>query len=118
MFAASPRRLDPIMCRAQGVENAGDERTYRGEWWEYQANRVMAALLLPRQLFREQALAEMGRVGIDDVSAIATTQEGHQVIQALRDIFDVNAPMVAYRFQQLGLTNRNPDQTSLAFDSN
>ena len=44
---------EEILCREGSVEDY-DKRRYRGEWWEYQANQCMAALLLPRELFREK----------------------------------------------------------------
>ena len=42
-----------ILCRANTVElspDAGSNSGYDGRWWEYQANRMIGALLLPRSL--------------------------------------------------------------------
>jgi hypothetical protein len=43
MFGGLASRSE--LCRSVGVPRPG----YQGEWWEWQANRGMSALLLPRQ---------------------------------------------------------------------
>jgi hypothetical protein len=87
-----------VLCR-EGSDGtfAG---AYHGKWWEYQANRAIGALLLPKVLV-EQALGEFlietGNLGLltFDVS------RREDASQALAVIFDVNAAVARIRIDQL-----------------
>ena len=60
-------------------------RAYGGEWWEWQANRGMAALLLPRRDVLSQVDAG-----------------GWASVGRLSEDFEVSPTAVRYRLQQLG----------------
>ena len=67
---------------------------YNGRWWEYQANQMIGALLLPRLLAREALssfLIAQGQLGAD---AIGSNKAGRSRFSCLSDVFDVN-PAVA-----------------------
>lgn len=79
-----------VLCRNDGV-GAGRDRAqgYDGRWWEYQANRVMGALLLPRELVVEaveQFLEATGSLGMMVLPGTSREEAARQV----SDVFDVN----------------------------
>lgn len=105
-----------ILCRGSEIEEAFSlRRAYDGQWWEYQANRFMATVLLPRSLM-QQALQDFAR-GFGR-SATLRPEDSSLFAGAMAERFDVNPIMVKYRIQELGWVSRDPDQESLAFDSN
>lgn len=85
-----------ILCRTDGVQGTGrgDETiSYNGRWWEYQANRMIGALLLPRSLVPqalETLLEGRGTLGLKTLDSAKRPE----AVQILAEIFDVN-PVVA-----------------------
>ena len=92
-----------ILCRDGTVgspnESAGTYR-YDGRWWEFQANKVIGILLLPRQLVNkalDSLLIAQGHLGtrlLDDTQR----EEG---VHLLADSFDVNPPVARIRLGEL-----------------
>ena len=83
-----------ILCRDDGVPGITEKRQgYDGRWWEYQANRAMGALLLPRRLVNEclqgvlVARGSFGRKGLPQ-------GQRETAARLISDVFDVN-PVVA-----------------------
>jgi IrrE N-terminal-like domain len=77
----------------------------RSDWREVQANRAMAALLMPRRLFRRLALREMRQLGrgtppvaVPDVEVLAT---------ALADLLQVSRQAARIRLDSGGLIARD-----------
>ena len=85
-----------VLCRTSTADGAGlksQSPSYDGRWWEFQANRFIGALLLPRVLVREALgsfLVSRGKLGI----AILPRDRRDEAVQRLADAFDVN-PVVA-----------------------
>jgi hypothetical protein len=84
---------DGFLCRAEG----GMQSVPKFEWWEYQANLAMAALLLPKNLLIEAARAELPRVlsgpgSFEDRVAAAERQ--------LSSLFFVSHRMISIRLGQ------------------
>jgi hypothetical protein len=81
-----------ILCR-EVVEGLRGQTGYNGHWWEYQANRAIGGLLIPRPL-AEQALhkfcIEAGKLG----QRVLDPAKRKAAIQELSTTFDVN-PVVA-----------------------
>ena len=85
-----------ILCRPgtvadspEGTRNQG----YDGRWWEFQANKVIGVLLLPRKLVHEALdpiLVSQGLLGIRALDDTRREEAAHR----LADTFDVN-PIVA-----------------------
>ena len=94
----------PIMCRPEGV---GDLR-YTGQWWEYQANRCMAALLLPRRLVSATARRLLADAGFKSGDDCLRRGEGENLVRAVANEFDVNQTATLYRLQALGFFPRVP----------
>ena len=93
---ALSRNVDPILCRGECVGSAG----YSGEWWEYQANQCMSALLLPRALVVESVRPF---VRIEGMMEIAVLPEGRreQAVRHVAEIFEVNPVVARIRIAEL-----------------
>lgn len=85
-----------ILCRESTVgpppESAG-AGGYDGRWWEYQANQVIGALLLPRQLVTEALGSILVSEGRLRVRRLDDTRR-EKAVRLLAHVFDVN-PAVA-----------------------
>lgn len=87
-----------ILCR----DNIGEPKrpAYDGRWWEYQANRMIGALLLPKPLALaalEPHLSPSGQLGVPTLTDI---QRG-KAARELADVFDVNTPVAEIRLAGL-----------------
>lgn len=89
-----------IMCRDEPASASGRPR-YDGKWWEFQANQVIGALLLPRilveKLLDETVLRSTGNFGLRHLSS----QDRGRAVDALCRVFNVNAPVAKIRLEQL-----------------
>lgn len=92
------RAAKRIMCREAGVGTF----KYTGEWWEYQANQCMAALLLPRRLFIEKANDVLSSLDCASVEEAVRREQGEEVLRALANCFDVSFEATWYRLESLG----------------
>ncbi len=87
---AKPR----VLCRDH------ERNRYQGEWWEVQANKAMASLLIPRHLALKalepflQPHGLLGALRLDE-------QRRDQAIRHLADLFDVNPVVARYRLDAL-----------------
>ena len=83
-----------ILCREPG------QPRYDGRWWELQANKMMAALLLPPVLVTlciDSLLEAPGLMGAPQLPAAARTVAA----RAVSDAFDVNPIAAKYRLATL-----------------
>jgi hypothetical protein len=94
----SMRRREPIMCRHDTIGQLG----YRGEWWEYQANQCMAALLLPRTMFAKSVAAVLNRSGLPSFEDALRRRASEELVRALADEYDVSLAVTFFRLQALG----------------
>ncbi len=86
-----------VLCRdinGQSIERKG----YDGKWWEYQANRAMGALLMPRSLVQTALHPFLESKGIFEKPNLVQREEA---IKALADIFDVNPAVVRIRLEDI-----------------
>ena len=104
---------DGILCREASVGDF-DERRYRGEWWEYQANQCMAALLLPRKIFLEKADNAIESMGAVSFNEAVRRGSGEKVVRTLSNCFDVSQEAVFYRLKGLGYVTNS--QLTLALN--
>lgn len=85
-----------ILCRGENVEQTSG---YSGEWWEFQANRTIGALLVPASLTTE-ALKNFMRK-----STIGLTYMDYDRLEEasrhLSEVFDVNPAVSRIRITQL-----------------
>ena len=90
---ASPR----VLCR----DDRGPGGTkYQGEWWEYQANRTIGGLLLPRQLVLKALKPFLEPVGLLGISNLPRDRRGDAAMR-LADSFDVNPIVAVLRLSEL-----------------
>ena len=75
---------------------------YNGEWWEWQANQGMGALLLPRREMKSFLASHH----------IASERGDDSVVRDVAQRYDVSTQVVRYRFEQLS-GSQNRAQTKL-----
>lgn len=97
--AATPR----ILCREEGIptgDSGEARRNYDGRWWEFQANKALGALLLPRALViqcLDPLLVGHGTLG---EKWLERNRWGDGV-RKLVDVFDVNPVVGRLRLQAI-----------------
>jgi hypothetical protein len=102
----SDKQQPKVLCRDEGTRGG-----YQGDWWEYQANMVMGAILLPRNLF-ERALAPfMETVGGLGLMRLPDSRRSEAVL-AMAETFDVNPVVVRIRLESVS-GSKNSGQLSL-----
>lgn len=88
-----------ILCRDVLGETSAQKK-YDGRWWEFQANRAMAALLMPRKLV-EAAVREFfiptGGLGIP----VLEDENRRAAERALAELFQVNPVVARYRLEDI-----------------
>jgi hypothetical protein len=104
LFEQDDSRSDPmrILCREDTVfdmHRSGQKR-YTGRWWEFQANRAIGALLLPKQLVG-QCLEEVLVVRGTFEGSVLPQERREHAIRLLSDVFDVNPVVARIRVEAL-----------------
>lgn len=94
--AASKGRPRLMRCLRRDVLGSGSS-----DWREVQANRGMAALLMPRGVFREMARAELDALGIGNVLE-AGSEQSTSVTARLADRCATSRQATAIRLETLG----------------
>jgi len=110
-----PEIPSPIIhCRKKTVEFVppGARPHYDGQWWEYQANRGMSALLLPKSIFLPIIKLSLERYRFHTMPEAIASDKGTKIIQEFGTIFDVSTLVVIYRLKQLSIIPEK-DQTIL-----
>ena len=89
---------DGFACRTIGQGGGG--RRY--DWWEVQANKAMAALLLPRRLV-DPYVREIMAIQLPKIAWTGKRPdwELRDVAGMVADKFDVSISMATYRIQEL-----------------
>ena len=84
-----------VLCREGSEPNSG----YDGRWWEYQANKMIGPLLLPRPSVLDalNGLLTSSALGIKTLDA----SRREEAAQVLAGIFDVNAVVARRRLDEL-----------------
>jgi len=82
-----------VLCREVPVTAQFKKTGYDGRWWEFQANRTIGPLLLPRPLVQaalEPLLVPRGSLGSKGLES----SRREEAVKTLTDLFNVN-PVVA-----------------------
>lgn len=116
LFGEAPREVPKFLCRQEAVESfKGPESPgYDGQWWEYQANRGMASLLLPRRELADYLRPLLSAKGLASVHHALLAGRTEEVIRDLIHAFDVSMQVVVYRLQELRMLPKTTTQASLA----
>jgi len=99
LFESSPtsEEQSKVLCRGDLEANRA---TYSGEWWEYQANRAIGSLLMPRQL-TESALRpfmiDIGKQGF----LVFDRSRTEEAARGLAETFGVNPAVSRLRISQI-----------------
>ena len=88
---------DGILCRTE--LQIQPKKQYSGEWWEFQANRAIGALLLPRELFRQFMEPYLKQTATRELDELPTEVQ-RAAIKKAAAIFDVNEEVVRIRIEQ------------------
>lgn len=83
-----------VLCRDSAAA------TYNGQWWEYQANQIMGAILIPQALLATAVDPFMVPEGLLGMKGIPETQR-ENVARQIASIFDVNPVVARIRLAQL-----------------
>lgn len=92
-MGAKPR----VLCRDEGT---GSTRGYRGQWWEWQANRAIGALLLPKGLVTTALQPFLGAVGLFGNAVLPAGQRRVAVLH-VAEVFDVNPVVSQFRLEEM-----------------
>lgn len=96
---SDPRR-PKVLCRGVADSGAMQRVGYDGKWWEFQANRVMRSLLLPRPLVQqalEPFLIARGSLGGRTIDSSRRVEAARH----LSEVFDVNPIAAKIRTESL-----------------
>ena len=92
----------PIMCRNETVVHRG----YSGQWWEYQANQCMSALLMPRKLFTASVRQLLATQALESFEAGIRRGLGEALVRQIASDYDVSLEAALYRLEELGFVPR------------
>ena len=95
--AADPEK-PRVLCRGEGGMHK--VASYAGEWWEFQANRAMGALLMPKRLVQtaaRQFLSVTGTLGCEALDR----HRAEEAARSLAEIFAVNPAVARIRLNML-----------------
>lgn len=87
-----------ILCRDNPA--VPKRPAYDGRWWEYQANRMIGALLLPKPLVLAAIRPHLTSSGQLGTTTLLESQRGGAV-RELAALFDVNMPVAEIRLASL-----------------
>lgn len=96
----SPTEPTKILCRDGEVAGVTDRRVYDGRWWEYQANRAIGGLLLPRALALRcvaDLVQSRGGLGLGVLPSARREEAEHR----LGEVFEVNPVVARIRLDDL-----------------
>ena len=119
LFNDAPVARTPrILCRHETVEALAPSASprYDGQWWEYQANRGMACLLLPRRMLADQVRDICATRKHASIEVAVRDGDGELVVRRLSEVFDVNPKMLFYRLQDLQYLPSDVQQVQLVLD--
>ena len=91
---------DPDVSKTRVLCRDPRQRTYDGRWWEFQANRAIGALLMPKDIFlvfMEQFLEQRGTFNMPSLPE----HRREEAIRAAAEIFDVNPAAAQVRVDLL-----------------
>ena len=85
-----------VLCRD---DNNGTRR-YDGRWWEYQANQMIGALLMPRPLVHQALESVVTLVGLLGIP-ILVEERRQEAVLSLAETFNVNPVVARIRIGQI-----------------
>lgn len=91
-----------ILCRDGDIKEAaaGGQRSYDGRWWEWQANRAIGGLLLPRTLVQKAVAEFLEHAAITGSASLPAAARGAAVSQ-VAEVFEVNPAVARIRLAEM-----------------
>lgn len=99
-----------ILCRDNEGSSQKRGTGYDGRWWEYQANRMIGSLLIPRPLVAEALRDLLNGGGTFGARTLDPSRRG-EAVQALAAVFEVNQPVARLRLDELFPAERQTQLT-------
>jgi hypothetical protein len=91
-----------ILCRTASLPTVATGRNkYDGQWWEFQANQAIGALLLPRHLVAKAVKPILVSVGTLGVAYRIKPEDREKAAALVAEIFDVNPAVARIRLHEL-----------------
>ncbi len=87
-----------VLCR--DIPDAAKSSKYSGQWWEFQANKAIGALLMPRPLVLTVLDKYMVSCGLLGLKTFNRDLQG-SALDELVDVFDVNPIVASIRIGEL-----------------
>jgi hypothetical protein len=85
-----------VLCRDEGEGTL----SYKGQWWEYQANKAIGALLMPKSLVETSLDEFFSTKGLLGLRVFDHNRSG-DAVRSLVDTFNVNPVVARIRLGQL-----------------
>jgi hypothetical protein len=98
LFGSKPGDTSRILCRNQDVGAATAKPVYTGRWWEWQANRAIAGLLLPKKLVTAALGEILNKEGMLHVLPEARRRDAEALVA---ESFDVNPAVARIRLEEM-----------------
>jgi hypothetical protein len=98
LFTESKPSVPTILCRDQ--TDGTQSKQYRGQWWEYQANRCIGSLLMPRPLALgvvQEFSTVRGRLNL----LVLEETNRRRAVDRLSQVFQVNPVVAEIRLSEL-----------------
>lgn len=92
-----------ILCRTDAVTGGSGRPKYEGQWWEFQANQAIGALLLPRFLVQQALEPHLALGGALGLGRVLPAERREQAVTDLAETFQVNPAVVRIRLEELHL---------------
>lgn len=115
LFGQAEPPAPKVLCRKESV-GSFRQNGYDGQWWEYQANRGMASLLLPKRLLNEFVREALAARGLQSMDEAARAQALEPLIREIVRTYDVSMQLVTYRLQEVGTLPKNTAQVALGLE--
>lgn len=88
-----------ILCRPSDVGGAGS-KAYDGRWWEWQANRAIGGLLLPKRLVSQSLEGLLEKTSALGVATLSKKSRG-AAASVVADTFEVNPAVAQIRLSEM-----------------
>jgi hypothetical protein len=113
LFGETAPKQAGVLCRGSEIKERAGDYSHTKEWWEYQANRGMSALLLPAKLLHTHVEGKLKSLSIPNMQEALRLGRTEEVVRAVAAAFDVSFEMTIYRLQERGWLGKQTGQLEL-----
>lgn len=106
-FDAEQKPQDRILCRGSDIGGVEARSSYSGKWWEYQANRAIGGLLLPKILV-EVAVRDFLKSADPSCVMSIPPEKRDMVVRHVSETFDVNPVVARIRVEEMWAGSGGP----------